>query len=273
MSIHLTDVAITEYDAMVKAVYQAEGFKLRNTMRTKMGVVGSTVQFPKQGKGLAQQKATQDDVVPMNLNYDPVTVTLANWHAAEYSDIFDQQEVNFDDMKEIARAAAMAIGRRSDQIAIDALAASGTSNTIAAGGTGFTYAKYLTMNKFFAQVGVSRSEERFVVLNAAAEEDLLNEDKFINRDYTTSNLLSDGRLDGKRVMGYTWIVIPDMDEGGVASGFAYAWARQSIGFAVGLDMKTNISYENEKTSYLACTVYKAAATAIDNTGIVSIAYA
>lgn len=273
MSIYLTDVAVTEYDAMVKAVYQAEGFKMRNTMRTKTNVTGSTVQFPVQGKGLAQQKATQDDVVPMNIDYDPVTVTLANWHAAEYSDIFDQAEVNFDDLKEIARAAAMAIGRRSDQIAIDALAASGTTNTIAAGGTGFTYAKYLTMNKFFSQIGVSRSERRFVVINAAAEEDLLNEDKFINRDYTTANLLSDGRLDGKSVMGYTWIVIPNQDEGGVTAGKAYAWAYQSMGFAVGLDMKTNISYENKQTAYLCCSTFKAAATAIDATGIVEISYA
>lgn len=272
MSIHLTDVAITEFDAMVKAVYQAEGFKLRNTMRTKSGVTGSTVQFPVQGKGLAQQKATQDDVVPMNLNYDPITVTLANWHAADYSDIFDQQEVNFDDLREIARAAAMAIGRRSDQIAIDALAGSGTSNTVAAGGVGFTYDKYLAMNKYFSQIGVSRSERRYVVINAAAEEDLLNEAEFINRDYTNSMLLSDGRLDGKTVMGYTWIVIPDMDEGGVTSGKAYAWAQQSMGFATGIDMRTNISYQEKNTSYLVCSIFKAAATAIDNTGIVEISY-
>lgn len=273
MSIYLSDVAITEYEAMVHAVYQSEGFKMRDAMRTKMNVTGSTVQFPKQGKGLAQQKATQDDVVPMNINYDPITLTLANWHAAEYSDIFDQAEVNFDDLKELSRASAMAIGRRSDQLAIDALAASGTANTIAAGGTGFTYAKYLTMNHFFSSIGVSRSERRYVAITAAAEEDILNDDKFINRDYTTSNLLSDGRLDGKTVMGYTWIVIPDNDEGGITAGKSYAWAYGSMGFAVGIDMKTVISYENVKTSYLVNTAFKAGSTAIDATGIVEISYA
>lgn len=273
MSIYLTDVDVTEFDSMVKAVYQSEGFKLRGAAYTKSNVVGSTVQFPVQQKGIAQQKATQDDVVPMNIDYDPITATMQNWHAAEYSDIFDQAEVNFDDKKYLAAACAHAIGRRSDQIMIDALEASGTSNTIAAGGTGFTYAKYLEMNKFFSSVGVNRNEQRYVAISAAAEEDLLNEDKFINRDYTTANLLSDGRLDGKTVMGYHWVVIPDNAEGGLPSGETYAWAERAMGFATGIDMRTDISYEYIKTSWLVNTVFKACSTAIDATGIVTIGYA
>lgn len=273
MSIHLNDVAITEFDALVKAIYQSEGFKLRGTMQTKTDVTGHTVQFQKVGKGLAQQKATQDDVSPMNVAYTPVTVTMQNWHAPEYSDIFDQAEVNFDDLRILAKVCAMAIGRRSDQIAIDALAASGTANVIAAGGTGWTYAKYLEMNKYFSAIGVGRSEKRYVVIPASAEEDILNEDKFINRDYMTANLLSDGRLDGKTVAGYTWIVVPDNDEGGLTAGTSHAWAENSMGFAIGIDMKTKIDEVPVKTSWLVNALFKACSTAIDNTGIVDIAFA
>jgi hypothetical protein len=38
-------------------------------------------------------------------------------------------------------------------------------------------------------------------------------------------------------------------------------------------MRTTITYENVKTSWLVNTVFKACATAIDATGIVTIGYA
>ncbi len=273
MSINLSNVAITEFNAMLHQVYQGVGFKTRGTLRTANNVTGDTHKFPVQGKGLAVQKASQDDVTPMNLTYTHATASLANWIASEYSDIFDQAEVNFDDMRALAKAVSMSIGRRMDQIVIDAIAASGTANTVAAGGTGFTYAKYLAMNAYFSSVGVSRDERRFVILNSAAEQDILNETNFISRDYTTNNLLSDGRLDGKEVMGYTWIVVPDNAEGGVTAGKAYAWAENAMGLAIGIDFQTRISYENIKTSWLVNGIFKAGAIAIDNTGIVEINYA
>lgn len=272
MSINLSNVAITEFNAMLHQVFQGQGFKMRGTVRTANNVTGDTYKFPKQGKGLAVQKASQDDVSPMNLSYEHATASLENWIASEYSDIFDQAEVNFDEMRALAKAVSMCIGRRMDQIVIDALAASGTANSVAAGGVGFTYAKYLALNAYFSQIGVSRDERRYVVINSAAEQDLLNEDKFINRDFTNNQLLSDGRLDGKEVMGYTWIVIPDNAEGGVTSGKAYAWAENAMGLAIGIDFQTRISYENIKTSWLVNGLFKAGAIAIDNTGIVEINY-
>jgi hypothetical protein len=41
---------------------------------------------------------------------------MEDWNAAEYSDIFMQQKVNFDERQELVQVVANAIGRRQDQL-------------------------------------------------------------------------------------------------------------------------------------------------------------
>lgn len=278
MSIFLTNAAIKEFDAMVKSVYQATGFLLRSTMRERTNVVGSQIRFTIQGKGIANQKASQDDVVPMNINYTNVETTLQNWHAADYSDIFDQAEVNFDEKKELAKAVAMAIGRRMDQIAIDALNTSGTVATIADGGTGFTYEKFREMNSLLNANGVTRTgSRRYLAMSSAAEDDLLADDKFINSDFFNRRVLDAGNfgLNGIQLpLGYTAIVIPNMTEGGLPLAGnvrkCFAWDHEALGYGIGIDFKTTIDWIAEKTSWLVNGIFKANAVAIDPLGIVEI---
>lgn len=277
MSIFVNNVAIDVFDPMVKQAYQSMGFKLRDTMRERRNVVGKTVKFPKIGKGIAKQKAIQDDVEPMNLTYSRPEVTLQDWYASDYSDIFSQREINFDETRELAEALGAAIGRRSDQLAIDALVASGTTNTIGAGATGFTFAKYTTMNKFFSKNNVQRNVKRFVAIDAEAEEDILNQTQFTDSDFTQRRLLDNGgTLDGLTMFGYKWIVMGDMDEGGMpvsgATHTAFAWAQNALGYAIGMDFSNEVNYIPVKTSFLVTSKYKANSVAIDNVGIVEIDY-
>ena len=120
MARSLTDNAVAQFDAEVKQAYQAGG-NLRMTTRVKTGVVGSTHQFPKFGKGLATQRLPQTDVIPMNVQQTNVVATIEDWNAPEYTDIFDQQKVNYSERAELATTIAMAIGRREDQLIIDAI--------------------------------------------------------------------------------------------------------------------------------------------------------
>jgi hypothetical protein len=56
---------------------------------------------------------------------------MSDYIAAEYSDIFSQQKVNFDERRELVQVVSGAIGRRMDQLVIDALSGSGTALTVA----------------------------------------------------------------------------------------------------------------------------------------------
>jgi hypothetical protein len=130
MSVSLSNAFVTLFDAEVKQAYQGKA-QLVGAVRARRGVEGSTVKFPKVGRGVATPRIAQTDVTPLNVGFSQVTLTLADWNAAEYSDIFSQAKVNFDERQELVQVVATAMGRRQDQMILDALAASGTSLTVA----------------------------------------------------------------------------------------------------------------------------------------------
>lgn len=273
MSVNLPDVAVKEFEAEVHAEYQSRGFKSRDAVRMRRNVVGSQLQFPKSGQGIAQQKALQADVVPMNVDYSPVSLTLQNWHASDYSDIFAQAEVNFDERMELVRTSAMSIGRRMDQMVIDALDASGTANTIAAGGANFTYAK---VREAIGLLHKNNAGDNgiYCFVSAGGEEKLLSETSLTSSDFVNSRVIENGGLSGLKLAGVNWIVVGDMEEGGLpltgSDRTCFMWDKVSIGMGIGIDFRTEINYVAEKLSYLVSSLFKANATAIDAAGIVDI---
>lgn len=273
MSINIPNVAVKQFEAEVHAEFQATGFRLKNAVRMRNNVVGSQLQFPVSGEGIAQQKALQADVVPMNVDYTPVTLTLQDWHASDYSDIFAQAEVNFDERMELVKTSAMSIGRRMDQMIIDALVASGTLNTIAEGGTNFTYAKFREAVSLMHQNNAGMNGIHCVI-SALAEEQLLDEDKLTSSDFVNSRVIENGGLDGLKLGGVNWTVIGNMTEGGlpVAANIreCYMWDRMSVGMGIGVDFRSEVNYIPEKLSYLVSSLFKANAVAIDALGIVQI---
>ena len=52
MSKFLTNAAVTEFESLVKQVYQAQGFRLKDKVRAKTGVVGEKISFPVFGAGI-----------------------------------------------------------------------------------------------------------------------------------------------------------------------------------------------------------------------------
>jgi len=267
MSINLSSAASAQFDAEVKHAFQTAG-KLRNGVRLRTGVVGDTYNFRTMGKGLANQKASQTDVTPMDITHTKVPVTLQNWVAGEYTDIFDAAEVNFDERRELATTIAGAMGRRADQLIIDAMSA---GDTVAHGSTGLTIAKLTEAAEALNDNGVPMSE-RFIVVSPAAITDLLNEEKATSADYATVRALQSGEIN--TYMGFNFIMMETRSEGGltVASNIrdCFAFHKSAVGCAIGLDISTEVNYIPEKTSWLSLGKYKAGAATIDTAGVVKV---
>lgn len=130
MAQSITNAFVTLFDAEVKQAYQGES-KLRDTVRIKSGSGSNTVKFPKIGKGAATVRIPQTDVTPLNVTYSQITCTMSDYNAAEYSDIFHQAKVNFDERRELVEVVSKAISRRQDQLIIDALDAASSPSTVA----------------------------------------------------------------------------------------------------------------------------------------------
>jgi len=270
----LSPAFVTLFDAEVKQAYQAKA-QLVGAVRQRRGVEGSTVKFPKVGKGVATVRVPQSDVTPLNVAFSQVTATLQDWNAAEYSDIFNQAKVNFDERQELVQVVANAIGRRQDQIILDSLAGSSTSNVVdedeGGSNTGLNVAKLRAAKKLLDKNNVPM-DNRHIVIHANSLASILGETSVTSADFNTVRALVSGELN--TFLGFTFHTIGDRAEGGlpIASAERKLWAfhRDAIGYAEGIAPRTEINYIPEKTSFLVNAVFSAGAIAIDAEGIVEV---
>lgn len=276
MSKSLTTNAVTQFDAQVKQAYQGFGM-LRGTVRLRTGVVGSSHRFPKMAKGTATSRVPQTDVVPMNIVHSSQTATLDDWNAPEYTDIFDQQKVNYDERAELAEVIGGAITRREDQIILDAIDSGSTSLTvsISTGGTstGMNTAKFRAAKYELDNKGVPRGRnDRTFVMSSKALQQMLGDTDADTFDKNAIKALVDGEL--SVWLGFNVIDMEDRDEGGLPTTSSvrtnYAYHRAAVGHAIGIDFRTEVNYIPQKTSWLANGLFTAGAVPIDASGIVEI---
>ena len=276
MSKVLSSVAVTEFDSLVKHAYQNAGL-LKPAVTIRNNVVGDTYKFRNMGKGLANQKSTSDLVTPMDVSHDFAVATLSNWNAPEYTDMFDAQDVNFDEKQELASTIASSLGRRCDQLIIDAMdtlpGGQAYASTVAAGTTGLTMDKVIQAQVALRAQGVPNSD-LFAVINADGLKGLLNDEKATNADYQNVKALVNGEIDS--LAGFKFITIENRAEGGltVAANVvdSYFFNRDAVGLAIGIDMKTDVDWIADRTSWLCNGMLKAGAVSRDASGIVKVKY-
>lgn len=276
MSKSLTANAIASFDADVKQAYQG-GPMLKPTVETQDNVVGSTHRFNKMGKGLATKRIDQTDVVPMNIIHSNATATLEDWNAPEYTGIFDQQKVNYKEQGKLAKVIAMAMGRREDQLILDALDAASTTLTVAKsiGGanTGLNTAKCRKARRLLNDKGVGKEKgSRVAVISSEGMEDLLGDSDANTVDKNVIKALVDGDID--TWLGFRFIEMETRAEGGLPLATNdrtnYFYHNESAGIATGINMRTEVNYIAQKTSWLANGIFSAGAVAIDAEGIVEV---
>ena len=273
MAQSITNAFVTLFDEEVKQAYQGEAL-LRGTMRTRTGVQGNTVKFPKIGKGVATVRVPQTDVTPLNVTYSQVTATMTDYIAAEYSDIFHQSHVNFDERRELVQVVSKSIARRMDQLCIDALNAASSPSTVATSVGGA--ASNMNIEKLRAAAKAMNdnnvpAEGRHLLMHSSQLDALLGETEVTSADFATVKALVRGEINS--FMGFNIITMGDRDEGGVpkpSTRSCFAWHQDSMGYAESMAQKSEVNYIPEKTSFLVSSMFSAGSVAIDDEGIVKI---
>jgi len=273
MAQSITNAFVTLFDEEVKQAYQGEAL-LRGTMRTRTGVQGNTVKFPKIGKGVATVRVPQTDVTPLNVTYSQVTATMSDYIAAEYSDIFHQSHVNFDERRELVQVVSKAIARRMDQLCIDALDAAASPSTVATSVGGA--ASNMNIEKLRAAAKALNdnnvpAEGRHLLMHSSQLDAMLGETEVTSSDFASVKALVRGEITS--FMGFNIITMGDRDEGGVpkpSTRTCFAWHQDSMGYAESISQKSEVNYIPEKTSFLVSSMFSAGAVAIDDEGIVKI---
>jgi len=270
MSTSLTAVQQIEFDSLVKAEYQSRGFLLRDTVRMRYDVIGNQIDFRKVGQLQAVQTAYLASVTIQDPGYTKATATLLKYTCPSAVDSVQELTVNFDTKMENALLVSDALGRRSDQISIDALEAD-PGTTIVDAGTNFNYDKYTEVMQNFDENAVPLSD-RFIAMSANNLRSLMQEDQFVSTFYTQNRILDKGFI--REYLGFNVIIIPTMAEGGLPKTGnirkAFAWHKQAVGMGIGHNFRTEINYLPRETSWLVNGIFSSGAVVIDNAGVVEI---
>ena len=109
---------------------------------------------------------------------------MSDFNAAEYSDVFHQAKVNFDERSELVQVVSKAIGRRMDQLIIDALDAESSPSTVAntVVTTGSATASNLNVGKLIAAKKAMDAknvpfDDRHIVIHANSLSGLLGDER------------------------------------------------------------------------------------------------
>ena len=263
---------VTIFDSEVKQAFQASR-QLAGMVREKM-VTGDTVKFNKLSSGVASVRTPQTSVTPMNLSYSLVTATMTDYIASEYSDIFNQSHVSFSDRSELSQAVGNAIGRRLDQVVIDALDAAtsiAVANTVAEDGTAGAASDMNTGKIRAAKAALDANnvppDNRVLLMHANSLEALLAQTSATSSDFNSVRALVDGSL--STWLGFSILMLGDRDEGGLTKDgsndrLAYAFHKSALGLGMSMGQKTEVNYIPDKTSYLVSSMFSGGAVAIDD---------
>lgn len=267
MSTSINQSFTKAFEAEVHTAYQRTGSKLRNTVRFKNNVKGSSTTFQKVGKGTANTK-TRNGLVPvMSIDHSPVECTLTDYYAGDWLDSLDEMKIGYDERSVIVNAGAYALGRKTDDLIINALKTA--TNTVGDGTAGLSKSLILQAFASLNEKDVPDDGQRFGLVGANEWNALLNLAEFSDSDYVGDEFPWLKGTESRKWLGIVWIMhtgLPLAD--GVRNCFIYH--KTAIGHACGQDVVTDISWHGDYAAYFINNMMSQGACLIDNNGVVKI---
>ncbi len=256
-----------QFEKEVHLAYQRMGSKLRNTVRTKSGVKGSSTVFQKVGKGTASTKARHGKVPVMNVDHAAVECTLADYYAGDWVDALDEVKVNHDERGVIANAGAYALGRKTDDLIIARLDTS--TNFAGANSDGLTKAKVLTAFEMLGAADVPDDGERYAVVGWKQWSQLLDIEEFANADYVGDDDLPWRGTQAKRWLGSLWFPHSGLSASSSVR-LCHWYHRTALGHASGADVKTDVTWHGDRAAHFVNNSMSQGAVLIDASGVVTL---
>jgi uncharacterized protein (DUF1778 family) len=271
MSVSINQSFVKQFQQEVHESYQRMGSRLRGTVRNINNVNGSSTVFQKVGKGTAATKSTHGMVPVMNINHTSVECALTDYYAGDWVDQFDELRIHHDERQVIANAGAYALGRKTDELIVNALASAST-NVIADANVGMTKAKVLQAFEILGAADVPDDGQRFAVVGWKQWSELLAIPEFANAEYVGPGNLpwQGGMSQGRRWMGTTWLQFTGLpiDVNDIRSCFWFH--KTAVGHAAGSDVKTDVTWHGDRASHFVNNMMSQGAVLIDGTGVVVI---
>jgi hypothetical protein len=270
MATTIDQAFIKQFEREVHEAFQRQGSKLRNTVRTINSVQGASAVFQKVGKGTASTKSTHGMVPVMNLAHSNVECVLQDYYAGDWVDRLQELKTNIPERQVIAAAGAYALGRKTDEMIINALKTA-TTHVIADANTGLTKAKVLQAFQQFGANDVPDDGQRFAVVGWKQWSELLALEEFSSADYVgAANLPYNNVTQAKMWLGTIWVPHSGLPIDGNDVRSCYFYHKTAIGHASGSDVQTDITWHGDRASHFVNNMMSQGAVLIDGAGVVVI---
>jgi len=268
MSTSISQAFVRQFEREVHEAYQRLGSKLRNCVRTKNNVQGSSTTFQKVGKGTASTKARHGQVPVMNVDHTPVECDLADFYAGDWVDKLDELKVNIDERQVIANAGAYALGRKTDELIIAELDRS--TNFAGDATDGMTLDKALEAFELLGAADVPDDGQRFAVVGWKQWSELLAVPQFASADYVGPEDLPFRGTQAKQWLGTTWIPHSGLTRGADGVRLCHWFHKTAVGHASGADVTTDITWHGDRAAHFVNSMMSQGAALIDAAGVVTL---
>lgn len=266
MSVTIDQAFVKQFESDVHVAYQDKGSKLRGTVRTKSGVIGSEARFQKYGQGTASTKTRHGMIQTADVAHTYVDCTLADYYFGEWVDKLDELKTNIDERMLAASAGAMALGRKSDDLIIAALDSAST-NTVTMG----TSTKAAFKNKVLEAIeklnaGEVPQEDRWGVVGERFWSWLLLLEEFINSRYIgPENLPFKSGIEVREWLGVRWMVNTRLTRSS-NDETAHLYHKSAVGHAVAKDVSSDITWHGDRAAHFIANSISQGAVLIDGNG-------
>lgn len=269
MSTQISNSFVRQYEAEVKEAYQRLGSKFRNTIVTRNGVVGTSTTFQKIGKGAASQKgAINGTITPMSVDHTAIVCTLQDWYASDLVDKLDEKKIAHDERRVIVNAGAYALGRKTDELIIDAL--DGTSNVVTAG-SGITLPKVFEAYETLGGNDALEGGRLYFMVGPKQWSSLMQIEQFASADYVGVNELpftkpgvSAKFFLNTTVMMHSGLTLDTADR-------ECLWYNEtSAAHAIGTDIEVDIDWDGERQAHRITNRMSMGACLVDDDGVVLV---
>lgn len=275
MSINLSNVLVKQFEREAIQAFQ-ESSKLKSTVRVRDARGAQQVQFQVLGAVTSHERTNIQTAIPVaDATHTAQTAAVSNYVVSEMTDIFLNNQVGFDERQELVESVAMSMGRRIDQVIIDAMQAFSHTNTVGdnVGGS----ADNLNVAMFNAaakKLGSSVPDnDRFWLCHDNGFYHFILESDVKDVDINFKKPLADGMLPSYH--GFDIIKIGTRGEGGLEAPSAnhrtnFAWQKSAVGLAMNMEPKITVDWEPSFGAHRVTGYVSAGAVIIQGAGIVEV---
>ena len=284
MSTSIDTSFITSYEAKVAEVFQRQGSYLKDAVRVKDNVIGSTAVFQKIGKGTATTKARHGTITPVNQTHTAPSVTLADFYAGDWVDKLDEAKIKSNVRDAIASGGAMALGRKvDDQITTVLDTTTSTVITLTVTSKAAVLATAIEFAEAAWDNDVPNDGQVYAVVTPRYWSQLMTLEQFNRSEFVDSSGMAFkqgpavGRGKWKDWMGIKWKMQTGLPGAGTASAKVWIWHKMAIGYAVAQaagnvagneSVSADITWHGDRSSHFVNHMMSGNAVMIDDTGVI-----